>query len=265
MNSDMTDRSTRTQWVTARTIANCAVVLAVLGGTLAAAVESTQSAVTPFSSASTGTTLPAPWRVATLPNVKRATRYSLVTDDGAVVLRAQADASMASVLHPLKLEPKDSAFITWRWKVSNILENSDLRSKAGDDFPARVYVFFDYDIGRLSMLQRAELYVARKRYGNDVPAAALCYVWDGKAPVDTSVWSPYTDRVRVIVVENGSANLDRWREVQRDVAADFRAAFGEDPPAVSGVAVASDTDNTGESVTALFGDIRFSAHAQDIR
>ena len=236
-----------------------------LAGALAAAVEPTESAVTAFSSASPGTTLPAPWRIATLPNVKRATRYSLVTDDGAVVLRAEAEASMASVIHPLKLAPKDSAFIAWRWKVSNILKKSDLRSKAGDDFPARVYVFFDYDIGKLSMLQRAKLYMARSRYGKDVPAAALCYVWDGKAPVDTSVWSPYTDRVRVIVVESGTANLNRWREVQRDVAADFRAAFGEDPPAVSGVAVASDTDNTGESVTALFGDIHFSAHTQGVR
>ena len=249
----------------ARTLANYAVVLAVLGGTWAAAAEPARSAVTAFSSATPGTTLPAPWRIATLPNVKRATRYSLVTDDGAVVLRAQADASMASVMHPLKLGPKDSAFIAWRWKVSNILSKSDLRSKAGDDFPARVYVFFDYDIGKLSMLQRAKLYMARSRYGNDAPAAALCYVWDGKAPVDTSVWSPYTDRVRVIVVESGEANLNRWREVQRDVAADFRAAFGEDPPAVSGVAVASDTDNTGESVTALFGDIHFSVHPQDAR
>ena len=236
-----------------------------MGVTVAAAVEPTQSTVTAFSSATPGTSLPAPWQVATLPNVKRATRYSLVSDDGAVVLRAQADASMASVTHPLKLDPKDSAFIAWRWKISNTLKKSDLRSKAGDDFPARVYVFFDYDTGKLSMVQRAKLYMARKRYGKDVPAAALCYVWDGKAPVDTSVWSPYTDRVRVIVVESGSANLDRWREVERNLAADFRAAFGEDPPAVSGVAVASDTDNTGESVTALFGDIRFSAHPRDAR
>jgi len=243
----------------------CLIALALFCGSLAGAAAETDSAITPFSAGSPGAKLPAPWRISTLPSVKRATQYSLVADDATVVLRAVADASMASVMHPLKLDPKAAPFLTWRWKIGNILRNSDISSKAGDDFPARVYVLFDYDTSKLSILQRAKIYFARSRYGEDVPAAALCYVWDGKAPVGTSVWSPYTDRVRVIVVESGSANLNRWREEQRDVVADFRAAFGEDPPAISGVAVASDTDNTGESVTTLFGDIRLSAQLRDVR
>jgi hypothetical protein len=235
------------------------VLLAIVCGMPASAADFT---ITPFSTATPGAALPPPWRISTLPGIKRATRYALVTDDGAVVLRAQADASMASVLHPLRLAPETLPYIAWRWKISNVLQKSDIHSKAGDDFPARVYVLFDYDVGKLPLLQRAKLYLARKRYGNDVPAAALCYVWDGKAPVGTSVWSAYTDRVRVIVVESGSANVNRWREVRRNLVADFRAAFGEDPPPISGIAAASDTDNTGESVTALFGDIRLMAQPQ---
>jgi len=240
-------------------------LLALVGGPPATAADAADSAITPFSSSSPGAELPAPWHINTLPGGKRATRYALVADGATVVLRAVANASMASVMHPLKLDPKAAPFLTWRWKVGNILRKSDINSKAGDDFPARVYVLFDYDVTKLSILQRTKIYMARKRYGEDVPAAALCYVWDGKAPVGSSVWSPYTDRVRVIVVESGAANLNRWREVQRDVVADFRAAFGEDPPAISGVAVASDTDNTGESVTTLFGDIRLSAQLRAIR
>jgi hypothetical protein len=200
-----------------------------------------------------------------LRNAKRATHYTLVTDEGNVVLRAEANASMASLMHPLRIAPKDIQFISWRWQISNTLSKSDIGTRAGDDFPARVYVLFDYDVSKLSLLQRTKIYLARKLYGRDVPAAALCYVWDGKAPVGTSEWSPYTDRVRVIVVESGSANVNRWREVERDLVADFRAAFGEDPPAISGVAVASDTDNTGESVTATFGDIRLSSRPRDAR
>ena len=212
--------------------------------------------IAPFSAAAAGARLPAPWRIVTLAGVERATQYALVADGASVVLRADAHAAMASITHPLRVDARNARFIRWRWKISNVLKQSDLRSKTGDDFPARVYVLFDFDSSRLSVLQRARLYLARKRYGVEVPSAALCYVWDGKAPVGTSVWSPYTDRVRVIVVESGSQHLDRWREVQRDLVADFRSAFGEDPPAISGVAIASDTDNTGESVSALFGDIR---------
>jgi len=91
----------------------------------------------------------------------------------------------------------------------------------------------------------------------DVPLAALCYVWDGKAAAGTSVWSAFTDRVRVIVAESGGANLGKWVTIRRDVAADFRAAFGEEPPDISGVVLATDTDNTGESATAFYGDVRF--------
>ena len=240
-------------------------ILLVLAGNPAAAADAADSSIAPFSAASPGAELPAPWRISTLPNVKRATHYALVADGETVVLRAQANASMASVTHALKLDPKVHPVITWRWKISNILKKSDIHIKAGDDFPARVYVLFDYDIRKLSVLQRAKMYLARSRFGKDMPAAALCYVWDGKAPVGTSVWSPYTDRVRVIVVESGSANVDRWREMQRDVVEDFRAAFGEDPPAISGVAVASDTDNTGESVTAFYGDIRLTAPQRNAR
>ena len=228
-------------------------MLALAGSALCAAAD---GAVTPFSSGAPGAALPAPWRISLLPNVKRATRYELVDDGGTVVLRAQADASMATVVHPLHVDAKSFPFIAWRWKVGNLLRKSDINTKSGDDFPARVYVLFDYDVSRLSPFERTKIYLARRRYGPDVPAAALCYVWDGKAPAGKSVWSAYTDRVRVIVVESGSGNLNQWRQEQRNLVADFRAAFGEDPPAISGVAVASDTDNTGESATALFGDIR---------
>ena len=215
--------------------------------------------VTPFSTAAAGSALPPPWRFTTLPNIRNHTRYTLVNDGQSVVLRADAAASMASIVHPLRLDAGRFPIVSWRWKISNVLRDADIRTKAGDDFPARVYVLFDYDTSKLPVMQRMKLAIARKRYGADVPTAALCYVWDGKAAAGTSVWSAYSDRVRMIVVESGSGNLDRWRSEERDVAADFRAAFGEDPPLVSGVAIVSDTDNTGESATALFGDISFRA------
>ena len=43
----------------------------------------------------------------------------------------------------------------------------------------------------------------------------------------------------------------------KDIVADYRRAFGAAPPAVTGVIVSADTDNTGESVESYFGDIEF--------
>jgi pyruvate/2-oxoacid:ferredoxin oxidoreductase beta subunit len=63
----------------------------------------------------------------------------------------------------------------------------------------------------------------------------------------------------MLVVDSGNGHAGQWREVVRDVAADFRVAFGEPVPAISGVAVAADTDNSGERVEARFGDLWFEA------
>ena len=248
-----------------RLVCNGSLALLVLTGGAAESADSVASAVTPFSAGSPGSAFPSPWRSVTLPKAKRPTQYTLVADEGRVVLRAEANASMSSLVHPLKVDSKNFPFINWRWKISNLLSKAEISTKAGDDFPARVYVLFDYDVSKLSLPQRIKIFLARKFYGTEVPAAALCYVWDGKALLGTSAWSPYTDRVRVIVVESGAANVGRWREVERDLVADFRDAFGEEPPAISGVAVASDTDNTGESVTAMFGDVRLSARTEGSR
>jgi hypothetical protein len=62
----------------------------------------------------------------------------------------------------------------------------------------------------------------------------------------------------MIVIESGSDKLNQWIAEKRDIAADYRKAFGEDPPAISGIAIMTDSDNTGESATAWYGDIIFS-------
>jgi hypothetical protein len=61
----------------------------------------------------------------------------------------------------------------------------------------------------------------------------------------------------MVVVDSGAADLGRWVAHERDVAADYRRAFGEAPPAVKGVVVSTDTDNTGEAAEAYYGDVVF--------
>jgi hypothetical protein len=69
--------------------------------------------------------------------------------------------------------------------------------------------------------------------------------------------NPYTDRVIMIVVESGEAKLNQWVKEERNIYEDYKKAFKEEPPAISGIAIMTDTDNTGESVTAFYGDIIF--------
>ncbi|MEO8009732.1 MAG: DUF3047 domain-containing protein [Betaproteobacteria bacterium] len=235
-----------------------AVALAIACSLTCVGAADTGVAIARFSAATPGGPVPDPWKLVTLTKAKKQTRYSLVLDADTTVLRADADASMASMMHPLHFDPRDYPVVEWRWKISKLLKKSDIATKAGDDFPARLYVLFDYDIARLPFATRAKIRVARVLFGEDIPLAVLCYVWDGKSLQGASAWSPFTDRVRTIVAEGGAAHLNQWVSVRRNIVNDFRAAFGEDPPAVSGVAVATDTDNTGESATAFYGDIRFT-------
>jgi hypothetical protein len=44
---------------------------------------------------------------------------------------------------------------------------------------------------------------------------------------------------------------------ERNVYEDYKKAFGEEPPMISGIPIMTGTDNTGESATAYYGDILF--------
>ena len=212
-----------------------------------------------FSALQAGAPLPEWLRPYVFPNQPRHTQFALVEEEGLTVLRARAVASTSGLIRSLRVDPQIHPILSWRWKVINLPAKGDLATRAGDDFAARIYVTFDLDPATLSLGDRLKLALARTIWGDQLPAAALCYVWDGRAPVDTIVPNAYTDRVRMVVADSGGAGLGRWVARDRDVAADYRRAFGAAPPAITGVIVSADTDNTGESVESYFGDIEFRA------
>jgi hypothetical protein len=234
---------------------------AALCATLAAAAVGERMTVGAFSSARPGGALPEGWHPLGLHNVSNRTQYALVDDNGTTVLRADSSAGAAGLSRKLQVDPSVYPILRWRWKISNTLKDSDIYRREGDDYPARIYVMFDYPIEKLPFAERMKLRLARALHDPDLPAATLCYVWDSKAAAGTITPSTYTDRVRMIVVESGSARVGRWVELERDVHQDFRLAFGADPPAISAIALATDTDNTGATVTAWYGDISLHKRA----
>jgi hypothetical protein len=212
-----------------------------------------------FSALAPGAPLPPEFRAYAFDGQERRTQYELVADAGRTVLRARAEASTAGIIRDLKVDPATHPVLAWRWKATRLPEKADLRSKAGDDYAARLYVTFDLRLAALPFGERVGVTLARIIYGGDVPSAALCYVWATRAPVGTIAPNAYTGRVQMIVVESGTAHLGAWRAYERDVAADYRRAFGAAPPAVSGVVVSTDTDNTGARAETYYGDIAFRA------
>lgn len=214
-----------------------------------------------FSSAAVGATQPRGWSVQPIPGVARQTRFDLIESGGTTVLRARADNAAASLRAAVDVDPASTGQLAWRWKTERVLAKADLTSKQGDDFAARLYVFFDRKPAQMSFAERVTYKVGRARYGDQLPAAALCYVRDNRLPVGTIRDNAYTGFVKMIVATSGTARQGDWVTLQRDIAADYRRAFGTAPPRITGIAVAVDTDNTGESTVSFFGDIRFASKA----
>lgn len=183
-----------------------------------------------------------------------ATRYQ-----GRPALRVNADKSMSILRQRLTDAPQRAGQIEFSWLVDGMFRQANIGAAGQDDAPVRVVLAFDGDRSRLSARTRMQSELSRTLLGEEMPYATLTYVWCNSRPVGTVLVSPRTDRVRKIVVESGADNVGQWREYRRDIAEDYRRAFGEEPGPLIGVALMTDADNTGEKITAWYGALRLTA------
>jgi hypothetical protein len=210
-----------------------------------------------FSAASEGGALPDGWKPLTFKKIEKHTVYTVVKDGDTVAVKAVSEASASGLTREIKIDLREYPIVQWRWKVVNVLQKGDVTRKEGDDYPARIYVTFEYDASKFSFFKKAQYETLRLLYGDYPPLGAINYIWESRAPKGTVVPNPYSSQVRMIVVESGPALINQWVTEERNLYEDYKKAFGEEPPMVSGVAIMTDTDNTRESATAYYGDIVF--------
>lgn len=209
-----------------------------------------------FSASPVGEATPAGWTTLTFKKIPRHTRYEVVREQGHTVVKATSDASASGLTRAVAIDPKEYPIVRWRWRVENVLRKSDVTRKDGDDYPARLYITFAYEPDRVSFGRKLKYQAGRALFG-DIPIAALNYIWEGRAPVGTIVDNAFTDFAKMVVVQSGSQHQGAWVEQERNVYEDYRQAFGGEPPMINGVAIMTDTDNTGERAVAYYGDIVF--------
>jgi hypothetical protein len=195
----------------------------------------------------------APWHVVGLPlRSKPLTRFEVVPLDGERVLRVEADRSYANLVQPLASLPASGRALHWRWRVDEALADADLERRDAEDMPLRVCALFDLPLQAVPFIERQLLRAVRIGSADDPPAASVCYVWDSRLRPGTTLASPFTRRIRYVVLEGDGTPLHAWRRERRELGTDFLALFGDEarevPPLV-GVAVGADADNTqGHSV-----------------
>jgi Protein of unknown function (DUF3047) len=218
---------------------------------------------------------PAAWQVHGLPHQRKPfTQFSVQQVDGMPALRIESQAGYGNLVHALlncaapamasaapepasappgpatcgpAAGPHGAQHLAWTWRVDTPNPQADLQVRALEDTALRVCALFDLPLGRVPLSERPMLLLARAASEHPVPAAAVCYVWDSRLAPGTVVESPYTRRVRSIVLRGPEAPLQQWQEQDRDIAADFSTLFGaesEQVPPLAGVLVGADADNT---------------------
>lgn len=228
---------------------------------LAADKDAPSAARIPLFSTKAVGSVPREWAFQALRGVKHETKYAYVHDDAlnATVLEALADAAAGALTYRFDGDAQVSSILRFKWRPGNLLASSDPKSKAGDDYVARIYITFATDPERASLGEKTENAIANAVYGQIPPHAALSYVFTHKARQGEIITSPFTKRVKKIVVDADPESVGKWKSFTRDIYDDYKRAFGEEPTRISGIAIMVDTDNTGEKASARFADITLSA------
>lgn len=197
---------------------------------------------------------PGDWQAVPLPG-KLHTHYSRGRKDGREALAARSERSASMLRKRVQISAQQLGSVSFSWWVDDLIAGASVADVDREDAPARVLFGFGGDIGKLPARTRMLFDLAEALTGEQPPYATLMYVWDASAPVGTVIVSRRSDRVRKIVVDSGPLNLRRWRDHQRDLRADFRLAFGEDPGPLQSIAVMTDSDNTRSRAHAWYGAV----------
>lgn len=194
------------------------------------------------------------WQPLALPG-KKPTIYHWTEKDGRAALEATSERS-ASIWRK-KLDPVlvNVGEVSFSWWTQALIAGADVSDIDHEDAVARVIFGFAGDVDKLPLRTRMKFELAQALTGEAPPYATLMYVWDSKLPVGTVVINPRSDRIRKIVVDSGPAELRRWRDHRRNLAEDFRLAFGEAPGALTSMAVMTDSDNTRASAHTWYGPV----------
>ncbi|HCU68039.1 MAG TPA: hypothetical protein DGF30_02170 [Desulfomicrobium sp.] len=155
------------------------------------------------------------------------------------LLMAESRGTASGLYHEGRVDLRLTPWLNWSWKVGNVLEGVNERDKSGDDYPARIYVV-------------AKGGVAFWR------TKALSYVWSSTEGRDAMWPNAFTANAHMIAVRGASDRPGELVAEKRNIREDWKRAFGVDIEEIDAVAIMTDTDNSGQSARAWYGQPRFS-------
>ena len=168
------------------------------------------------------------------------TSYVLDSIDKRHVLKANSNASASGLIRKIEVDLNKTPYMNWSWKVETVLSNVEETTKAGDDYPARVYIvvsdgFFFWQ------------------------TRALSYAWASRQPKGSSWLNAFTDNATMVAVQSGDERVGEWVQEKRNILDDIKNLLGIDATSINAVAIMTDTDNSKQSASAYYGDIFFTS------
>jgi hypothetical protein len=186
------------------------------------------------------------WEPLYFKKIQEHTKYSIEKNGNEQYLKAESRASASGIISRKEINVFECPRMKWRWKVSNVYRKGNALKKEGDDYPIRVYVIFQYEPEKASLVKRVKYGIVKQMNGEYPPHSSLNYIWANREHRDDLLTNTYAEDAIMIPLQKGNEKAGMWIEEDVNVLDDYRRAFDEDPPAVARLAVMSDSDNTGE-------------------
>ena len=197
----------------------------------------------------------AKWEHFKLPG-KSPSQFDFTLEDGRNAIAARAHSSASMLRQSMQIAPGELGTLKFSWKLPDLIQYADMSIREYDDSPVRVVLAFDGDRTQLSAKNAMLSELAQVLTGEPLPYATLMYVWCNECEPGKVIANPHTDRIRKLPLESGPGKLNRWMDYERSIRADFVAAFGEEPGALTSISIMTDTDNTKSVARAFYGPVQ---------
>jgi hypothetical protein len=156
--------------------------------------------------------------------------------DGNRYIAARSQGTDVQLGIRLAAKSQESSILSWRWRVWELPRGADERVLKTLDSAASVYAVF----------------------GSRFFPRILKYVWSTSAPAGSSFKHPNSSRMAIIVLNSGSSSLGQWMLLRRNLAEDYKQAFGSQPDNLIAIAIKTDSDSTHSSAQADYDDIQLT-------
>ncbi len=179
--------------------------------------------------------LPADWLI----KVNHGKPELSVCGDSASCLHLKSVSSSFGLEHRVDVDPFQTPWLSWKWKVTRLPAGGDFRRASTDDQAAQVLVAFD-----------------DKRI--------LTYIWDSTAPkgaMQNASSIPFV-HIFAVVCRSGESEANQWLSEQHNIAADYERAYGRSAPRVKGLRLQINSQHTGTTAESYFGEVAFRNTAQ---